>query len=64
MATLETEIRVANLLLSLGQAEQSLEQAREKLAQHRMFDPLLLFRLLDPQDSGMATFTNLKRFMA
>lgn len=64
MANLQNEIRLANLLLSLGKAELSLEQARQKLSQHRMFDPLLLFKLLDPKDAGIITYANLRKYLS
>lgn len=52
MVTLDNEIRLANLLIALGDGEQDIEATREKLSKMNDFDPYLLFKFLDKSSKG------------
>lgn len=62
MASLDNEIRLANLLIALGDGEQEIETTREKLTKLSEFDPFLLFKYLDKGAKGYLTSSDLLQF--
>jgi Ca2+-binding EF-hand superfamily protein len=62
MATLDNEIRLANLLIALGDGEQEIEANRERLSKLPEFDPYLLFKFLDRSSRGHLTCADLLVF--
>ena len=63
MVGLDIEIRLANLLIAVGSGEQGVEDSREKLASHRDFDPLLMFRLIDTKNKGYLILEDIMGFL-
>lgn len=59
MATLDNEIRLANLLITLGDGELDIEATREKLSKLPEFDPYLLFKFVDRSGRGYLTISDL-----
>lgn len=64
MASLDNEIRLANLLFTVGDGEHEIEETREKLAKLPEFDPLLLFKLLDRTGKGHVTVGEIRQFFS
>lgn len=64
MASLDNEIRLANLLFTVGDGEHEIEETREKLAKLPEFDPLLLFKLLDRTGKGHITVGEIQQFFS
>jgi Ca2+-binding EF-hand superfamily protein len=62
MATLDNEIRLANLLITLGDGELDIEATREKLSKLPEFDPYLLFKFVDRSGKGYLTISDLLLF--
>ncbi len=62
MISLDNEIRLANLLIALGEGESEVEEAREKLARHHEFDPYILYRQLDRTNKGYITVPELHEY--
>lgn len=64
MASLDNEIRLANLLFTVGDGEHEIEETREKLAKLPEFDPFLLFKLLDRGAKGHVTVPEIQAFFS
>lgn len=64
MASLDNEIRLANLLFTLGDGEHEIEETREKLAKLPEFDPFLVFKLLDKSGKGFITCSEILQFFS
>lgn len=62
MATLDNEIRLANLLITLGDGELEIEASRERLSKIPEFDPFLLFKFIDRGSRGFINSADLQRF--
>lgn len=57
------EIRLANVLIAIGTGEQDVEDARQRLAQSKDFDPYQLFSLIDKKKKGYVGMTELQSFL-
>lgn len=63
MVGLDVEIRLANVLIAIGTGEQDVEDARQRLAQAKDFDPYQLFLLVDKKKKGYVGMSELQAFL-
>lgn len=62
MVSLETEARLARLMLFVGQQEHEIEQTRQAIARLPNFEPYACFQRLDRLEHGYLTATDLFHF--
>ena len=63
MLSVETEARVAKLLLSLAEGESSVEISRQVLSDNYDFDPYQIFRALDTECKNKVNSCNILNFL-
>ena len=63
MLTIETETKVAKLLLNLAEGEKAVEIQREILANYKDFDPYLAFRRIDKENKTYIDAFNIIDFL-
>jgi Ca2+-binding EF-hand superfamily protein len=63
MVGLDNEIRLANLLLVLGEGENDIESFRQKISRNNDFDPYTLFCLVDREMKGWITAEDIRRYL-
>ncbi|CAG9322701.1 unnamed protein product [Blepharisma stoltei] len=63
MLSQETEERLANILINIGEGDQDIEVVRQVLSEIRTFEPFSTFRSLDRFGNGFLTSTDLLEFL-